>query len=283
MKNNLKILAWSLICLGVSAPVATAAPILAPDAVNQANFNMAQNIQDSDKSGTLSVGDLIYGILNVTRITSGGNTLWNANNVPGPGIDSLSGYYVAAVTSVTPLSSPYAESVTIGAATSDPNGVLSASDLAAHTAVKLFTDTHTPYQMGGSAAADIASATDGSLWASLGLSGGYWSGVLMNNGLIFAGGGLNFISNNTGKKFTPESNPSCSPGCPPSDFYFSTIAADNGPGQTWRYTGGNNGTLKTVPEPPTPLLLLAGLLGWAAIRSTRGYSRKREHRFQKMQ
>ncbi len=266
MKSNLKILAYTFACLCFGAQVAAASPILAPGATNEANFNVAQNIQDTDHSGALSVGDLIYGILNVTRISSGGSTLWNANNVPGPGVDSLSGYYVAAVTSITALPSPFAASITLGPAASDPNGVLSASDLAAHMAVKLFTDTHTPYQAGTSVAADIASATDGLLWASLGLNGGYWSSVLMNNGLIFAGGGLNFISNNTGKNFTPQSNPSCSPGCPPTDFVFSTIATDNGAGQVWRYSGGNNGTLETVPEPATPLLLLAGLLGWAASR-----------------
>jgi len=266
MKNNLRIFACTFALLGLSSQFAGATPILASGATNDLNFNVAQNIQDADHSGGLSVGDLVYGIVNVTRISSNGNTLWNANNVPGPGVDSLSGYYVAAVTSITALPSPFAASVTLGAAGSDPNGVLNASDLAAHTMVKLFTDTLTPFQTGTSVAADIASATDGSLWAALGLNGGYWNSVLMNNGLIFAGGGMNFTSNNTGQNFTPQNNPSCSPSCQPTDFVFSTIATDNGSGPVWRYSGANNGTLSTVPEPATPLLILAGLLGWAASR-----------------
>lgn len=266
MKNNLKILACTFALLGLTPQFAVATPMLASGAVNDLNFNVAQNIQDTDHNGALSLGDLVYGIVNVTRISSGGNTLWNANNVLGPGVDSLSGYYVAAVTSITALPSPFAASITLGAAGTDPNGVLSSSDLAAHTMVKLFTDTLTPFQTGTSVAADIARATDGSMWAALGLNGGYWNSVLMNNGLIFAGGGMNFTSNNTGQNFTPQSNPSCSPSCPPTDFVFSTIATDNGPGQVWRNSGANNGSLATVPEPATPLLIFAGLLGWAASR-----------------
>ncbi|MES2406642.1 MAG: PEP-CTERM sorting domain-containing protein [Pseudomonadota bacterium] len=268
MKHNLKTLVYTCALLGFSQ-LATATPILASGAINDANFNVAQNIQDTDHSGGLSVGDLIYGILNVTRISSAGNTLWNANNVPGPGVDSLSGYYIAAVTSITALPTPFAASITLGPAGVDPNGVMSASDLAAHTAVKLFTDTTTPFQTGVSIASDIANATNGSLWLALGLNGGYWSSVLMNNGLIFAGGGLNLTNNNTGETFTPQSNPSCSPGCPPTDFVFNTIANDNGPGQVWQYSGANNGSLATVPEPATPLLIIAGLLGWAASRRDR--------------
>lgn len=268
MNENLKTLVCTCALLGFSQ-LATATPMLASGAINDANFNVAQNIQDTDHSGTLSVGDLIYGILNVTRISSSGNTLWNANNVPGTTLDSLSGYYIAAVTSLSAMPSPFTASITLGAATVDPNGVMSASDLAAHTAVKLFTDTGTPFVTGTSIATDIANATDGSLWMSLGLNGGYWSSVLMNNGLIFAGGGLNLVNNSTGENFAPQSNPSCSPGCPPTDFVFDTIATDNGPGQVWRYGGANNGSLSTVPEPATPFLIGAGLLGWAASRRVR--------------
>ena len=266
MKNKLNILACTFACLGLGSQIAAATPILATGAVNQANFNVSQNILDADRSGSLSVGDLVYGIFNVTRISSGGSTVWNANNVPGPGVDSLSGYYLGAITTITGLPSPFAASITLGAAGFDPNGVFSASDLAAHTSAKLFADNVTPYQSGVSQTSDIAAATDGALWASLGLNGGYWSAVLLTNGLIFGGGGFNLISNNTGENFAPQSNPACSPTCPPTDFVFTTVATDNGAGQGWRYSGGNNGSLSTVPEPAAPLLILAGLLGWAASR-----------------
>ena len=265
MKNILRTIACIVACLGFGIQGAAATPVLDKGAVNQLSFNIAENVQDTDHSGTLSSGDLVYGIINVTRIASGGSTLWNANNVPGPGVDSLSGYFVAAIASVTPLPSPWAAAFTFAPATTDPNGVLSASDLAAHTVAKLFSDTGTPYTSGGSVASGIASATDGLLWSALGLNGGNWSALLMSSGLISAGGGFNFTVNNTGMGFSPLVNPSC-PSCLPTDFYFNTIAADNGPGPAWRYTGGGNATLSTVPEPPVSLLLIAGVLAWVVSR-----------------
>ena len=265
MKKILTMIAGTVACLGFGIQGAVAMPVLASGATNQMNFNVSENIQDTDHSGTLSSGDLIYGILNVTRISSGGNTLWNANNVPGPGVDSLSGYFVASIASVTSLPSPWAAAITFAPAATDPNHVLNAADLAAHTVAKLFTDTGTPFTVSGNVANDIATATDGLLWSALGLNGGNWDALLMKNGLISAGGGFNFTANNTGMGFSPQANPAC-PSCTPTDFYFSTIATDNGPNQGWRYTGGNNGTVKTVPEPPALLLMVAGLLGWVVSR-----------------
>ena len=275
MKNQLKAIVCALACFGFGAQYAAATPILAAGAVNQLNFTLVQNVQDTDHSGTVSAGDLIYGIFNVTRISSGGGTLWNANNVPGPGVDSLSGYYVAAVSSATPLPAPWAATVSLGAATSDPNGVFSAADLAAHTVVKLFTDTGTPFNSSGSVASGIASATDGTFWASLGLDGGYWDALLFSNGLISSSGGFNFTDNKTGMGVSKRTNPSCV-SCPPVDFIFDTIATDNGPGLPWRFSGGNNGTLSTIPEPSVILLVMAGMLAWAASQFGVGFFRRRK-------
>ena len=272
MKNQLKAIICAIACFGFGAQYAAATPILATGAVNQLNFTLVQNVQDTDHSGTVSAGDLIYGIFNVSRIASGGGTLWNANNVPGPGVDSLSGYYVAAVNSVTALPVPWAAAVSMRAATFDPNGIFSAADLAAHTVVKLFTDTATPFDSSGSVASGIASATDGKLWAALGLDSGYWDVLLFRNGAISAGGGLNFTDNKTGMSFSKQLNPSCL-SCSPADFLFTTIATDNGPGGAWRFSGGNNGSLNAVPEPSVILLLMAGLLAWATIQFGVRFSR----------
>jgi len=48
-----------------------------------------------------------------------------------------------------------------GPASFDPNGVLSAAGLAAHTMVKLFTIQERQFETNGSVADDIAKATDG--------------------------------------------------------------------------------------------------------------------------
>lgn len=249
--------------LGISG--AEAAPILAIGALNDLNFNVSQNLVDNDKNGVASLGDYFYGILNVTRISSNGVAIWDAKNVPGPVIDSFSGYYIATVATVTPLPSPWAAILTMAPASFDPNGVLSAEDLAAHTMVKLFTDTGTPFETNGSVADDIAKATDGTPWGALGLDGGEWNGVVMQSGQVFSGGGLNFVSNFTGLNFGLHQAPGCST-CPNVNLYFNSVATDNGLDKAWRFSGNNNGALRTVPEPSAPWLILAGLLALGVSR-----------------
>lgn len=248
-----------------------AAPIMASGALNDLNFNVSQNFVDNDGNGVASPGDYLYGIINVTRISSGGLTLWDAKNVPGPVVDSFSGYYIGAIATVTPLPGPWAAAFTMAPASIDPNGVLNATDLAAHTMVKLFTDTITPFETNGSVADDIAKATDGAFWGGFGLDGGEWNGVVMQNGQIFAGGGLNFVDNLSGLNFGKHQAPGCST-CPNVNFYFNTVATDNGPNQAWRYSGNNNGSLRTVPEPSALWLVLAGF-------TAMGVSRMRNHVF----
>ncbi|WP_059424121.1 hypothetical protein [Sulfuricella sp. T08] len=242
-----------------------ASPILAVGALNDLNFNVSQNLVDNDGNGVASPGDYLYGIVNVTRISSNGVALWDAKNVPGPAIDSFSGYYIGTVATITPLPSPWAAIFTMAPASFDPNGVLSAADLAAHTMVKLFTDTMTPFETNGSVADDIAKATDGTLWGALGLDDGDWNGVVMQNGQVFAGGGLNFVSNFTGLNFATHQAPGCTT-CPNVDLYFNTVATDNGLNQAWRYSGNNNGALRTVPEPSVAWLVVAGFLALGVTR-----------------
>lgn len=235
-----------------------ASPILAPGTTNQLSFNLAQNLVDVDGSGGASSGDILYGIFNVTRISAHGSTIWNANNVPGPGIDSLSGYYLFSINAATPLPAPWAGAFSMGAASFDPNGVFTASDIAAHTIVKLFADTSTPFDTSGTVASGIAKATDGTLWASLGIDGGYWDALAFRSGLIQAGGGLNLVANNTGMQFGKQSNPSCA-SCALTDLIADTVSTDNGLTATWRYTGGNNASFATLPEPAMNLLFLIGV------------------------
>lgn len=263
MKKSLQIILSAI--LGLSASVAMASPILAPGSVNQLSFNLSQNYVDSDKNGTVSSGDLLYGIFNVTRIAANGGTVWDANNVPGPGVDSLSGYYVLSVNSVTPLPTPWLAALSMGAASVDPNGIFTAADIASHTIVKLFTDTATPFDSSGGVADGIARATDGSLWATFGIDGGYWDALLLSSGIVQAGGGLNFITNNTGIGFSSQTNPSCA-SCPMTDLISNTVSTDNGTTAIWRYTGGNNATLATIPTPSTLLLWMAATLALITVR-----------------
>ncbi len=254
-----------------SIQTAEAAPVFAYGAVNQTNFGIAQNLVDMDGNGVLSPGDLVYGILNVTRVTSGGSTLWDANNVPGPGVDSFSGYYLGAVQSVTPLPNPWTAAVTLGAASIDPNGVMSPADLAAHAVAKLFLDSGTPFESNGSVADDIAKATDGTPWVTLGFSGGYWNALGFANGTIIANGGFNALMDPAALPLMAIQDPSCS-ACPAVDFYFTTVATLGTPGVAWQALGSSTGAF-SVPEPSIMSLGLAGWLAWAVVRGKR---RRRE-------
>lgn len=258
----------ALVAAGTLAGVqaAHATPVFAYGALNNVNFGAAQNIVDTDRSGTLSAGDLVYGIVNVTRVTSGGSTLWDANNVPGPGVDSFSGYYLGAVQSVTALPNPWAAAVTLGAASVDPNGIMSAADLAAHAVSKLFIDTGTPFETNGSVADDIAKATDGAPWITLGFSGGYWNALLFANGNIIANGGFNALADPTGLPLNAIQDPSCAT-CPAVDFYFTTVATPNA-GQAWQAIGSSTGAF-AVPEPSIMSLALGGALAWTVSHGVR--------------
>ena len=251
---------WLCAAVMLGSQQVYASPTFVKGALNELSFNTYQNLVDVDKNGIPSPGDIFYGILNVTRIASGGSTKWDANNVSGPGIDSFSGYYAASITSFVALPSPWAGAATLGPASFDPNGIFSAADLSAGTMVKLFKDTGTPFESNGSVADDIAKATDGTFWASFGFPGGYWNVTVMNNGQIFGSGGLNLAVNNSGLNLINIVDPGCST-CAPVQQYFNTVAKDTGVTSTWRYIGANNANINPAPEPAATWLMGVGMLG----------------------
>lgn len=237
------------------ASASYALPVFAGGTLNTANFSTVQNWVDADGNHVLSANDIFYGITSVNSITAGGHTVWNANNVPGPGIDSFTGYYLAKVRSVTQSSSFAPLVVSLGASNIDPNGVFSAADLAAQTFAKLYTDSATPFEVNGSVVDDIAKATDGTLWGSLGLSGGYWDAVAFRSGVVFGSGGVNFINNATAWNFI--SDPDCG-SCQPVQLYFHSVVKDFGANRPWQYVGTNYAAVSPVPEPPMYALFGAG-------------------------
>lgn len=239
-----------------------ATPIVAGGALNTASFDTVQNVVRTQGGNGLNPGDLVYGLLNVTNITANGGAVWDANNVQGSGIDSLSGYYLAQVMSVTPLPFPYSMLVSFGAASYDPNGKMSAADLASGTIVKLFADTGTPFQATGNIANDITKATDGQFWISYGLNGGYWDAVAMVDGLVFGSEGFNVISDGAGLGLGLIANPQ-RPDKAPVQLYVSTNA-ELRQGGGWQYVGSNVATMRpaaSVPEPSVTMLSLVGLMG----------------------
>lgn len=255
--------------------VANAAPIFQLGVDNNLGF---QSVVNKTGGPTIAAGDIFYGAINLQDISSG-TTSWNANNVGTP-IDSFTGYFVAraanVTATVTSLGTFY--SIQFGVASSDPNGVLSSADLSAGAMMKLFTDTSTAYTSGGPVATDIANATDGKHWATLGFnsSGGYWTGTVSPTGFAAAGsswGGFNFITNNTGLSWNKVVDTNCSVagGCPVDMKFVSTFSATSG--GAWQVNFNDPAVMHPVPLPAALWLLGSGLFGL-------GISLRRKTRFQ---
>lgn len=268
---------WLSVLSAAASDISQAAPVMVEDALNSLNITSVQNFVDAGSPG-FSVGDIFYGVLNIENISSGGVEQWGSRNVLGNPIDTFTGYYLAQIKSVFtgyPASSPYAAAVTLGAGNTDPNGIFSAAELATGAAFKLYIDNGpgaTAFETNGSIADDIAKATDGAFWGTLGFPGsnGYWAALAMKNGVVFGAGGIDSIISADDTRFAMLNDPSC-PSCAPVNSYFSTVARDTGVNSTWRFSGNTNAVLQpsAVPEPNTLSLLALGGLWLSARRSKR--------------
>lgn len=126
-------------------------------------------------------GDLFIGVLasrEISNIDTG--TTWNADNT-APGLDTFTGYFVQEVKAnlgliggVGPLSRLILGSATVA----DPFGILTIggadnnlATLADNEMIRMFVDSTTAFRPDGNITVQqsIASATDGALWAALGV------------------------------------------------------------------------------------------------------------------
>lgn len=281
--KNVKIVILVLVgmfCSMVWSTPAFSTAVLQPGIDNGIFFKNVENWVDVDSNGFVSVNDLFYGILSAQNIDvppTFGTTIWNADNT-APGVDSFSGYFLNRVTSIIApgVEGSFAH-INIGAAASDPNGVLTASDLASGVVLKMYTDSGTAFETNGSVADDITKATDGSLWASFTTAGGYWytHAPIVPPGFGSIGesfGGLNFVTNNTGLPFEKVNDPleaeSFIAGIPPGlfvDIYFSSELEDFGSNPSgWRFGSNDPAVMHPVPEPTSMLLFGMGVFGLVA-------------------
>ena len=249
---------------------ASAAPVFTMGVDNSIGFQSAVN-----KTGgsAIAVGDLFYGVINMQTISSGPTT-WNANNV-SPSIDSFTGYMLTRVASVAATATSYGTfySVQLGVAGSDPNHVFSTSDLASGAMMKLYTDTTTPYTTGGSVATDIAHATDGTPWATLGFTSAsnYWSVATSPLGNA-AFGGINIINNNTGLNWNKVLDTNCTTpgGCLVDMKFVATFNPTTG--GAWQIDLNDPATMHPVSAVPLPAavwLMGSGLLALSGLAKRR--------------
>lgn len=264
-------LKMALIIASIYAGQVSAAPIFQIGVDNNLAFQAVGN-----KTGgtSIAVGDTLYGVVNLQDISSG-TTSWGADNV-APTYDSFSGYFLSKVVSITSVTVSIGTFSTIqmGVATSDPNGIFSAADLAAGTIMKMYTDTSTPYTTSGPIATDIANATDGTLWASLGFSGGGFWDLAVNPagyGTSSSNGGLNLITDNTGlnwSKVVADKSAGCPSGCLVDMKFVSTFSPTAS--GAWQVNINDPAVMHPVPVPAAALLLGSGLAGFAAVSLRKG-------------
>lgn len=269
----MKIMQLALLGVTALAGQAWAAPVFQMGVDNNLGFQSVAN--NTSGPNTIAVGDLYYGVINVQDISSG-TTSWNANNVSPP-IDSFSGYFLTQVTSVTatPTALGTIYTAQLGVASSDPNHVFSTADLNAGTMMKLYTDTGTAYTTGGPVATDIAHATDGTFWASLGFaqSVDHWGLVITPTGFAASGstyGGLDFINNNSGLTWNKVLDTTCDTagGCMVGMKFASTFSQTTA-GGAWQSNINDPATLHPVPLPAAGWLLGSGLLALLKLSSKR--------------
>lgn len=252
-------------------------------------FTNVENWVDKDGSKTISAGDLFYGIAWATT--------WTLQNDPTQtpywsttATDNLSAYFLLQVDSVTPVGSSF--NITFkSSGVADPNGVFSSADLAKGDVLRWYTDTKAfsfvspdgnPATDAASVAHDIGSVTDGTLFGTSTINGGYWFGIgIIDPSTVGAGGTLanNYSGLNTdgggqlaGLAFI--TSPYVNPGFPNTQMVgqsniskldITSALVSKAFLDGWMFKSQDPFTVAT-PEPTTMLIMGSGLLGMFAAR-----------------
>ena len=220
MKKVLSSVLGALFALGVAAPKASAVTLIA-GAENEAFFNNFEVLLDASGNiraadATPEVGNHLFGIFNVQNIDANGGTNFFAGAT-----DQLTGVFSQKIIGISADPGTGILHLTLGNPTLSTYAGIS-SPFSSGEMFRLYTQTGggtTPFESNGTIADDVTKATDGALWATLGLDAtnglgvdgipgtpddtgyAYSHPVLGPNLTGEAWGGLTFKINNTGYAF----------------------------------------------------------------------------------